>query len=95
MNDNKNLILAVVLSALILLGWTWLSGKFFPTPNPPPAAKTENGKPQPLPQAQGQSVPGVPKVNQSREAALAASPRVGDPHAFAEGVAQPQGRAAR
>ena len=23
MNDSKNMILAVVLSALVLLGWTW------------------------------------------------------------------------
>ena len=31
MNDSKNLILAVVLSALVLLGWTWAANKYFPT----------------------------------------------------------------
>ena len=31
MNDSKNLILAVVLSALVLLGWTWATNTFFPT----------------------------------------------------------------
>ena len=48
MNENKNLILAVVLSALILLGWSFLSEKFLPS-NPPP--KVEKGKVQP--QVQG------------------------------------------
>ncbi len=51
MNDNKNLILAVVLSALVLLGWSFLSDKFVPA-NPPP--KVENGKVQPTPDPQVQ-----------------------------------------
>ena len=42
MNENKNLILAVVLSALVLLGWSFLSDKFVPA-NPPPV-KVEDGK---------------------------------------------------
>jgi YidC/Oxa1 family membrane protein insertase len=71
--DNKNLILAVVLSALILLGWTWASSKFFPTANPP-STKVENGKQVPLPQAQ--PVPATPKATQSRSAVLGSTPRV-------------------
>ena len=43
MNDSKNLILAVVLSALVLLGWTWAANKYFPTANPP-STKVENGQ---------------------------------------------------
>ena len=35
MNDSKNMILAVVLSALVLLGWTWAANRYFPTANPP------------------------------------------------------------
>ena len=35
MTDNKNLIFAVLLSALVLLGWTWAANKYFPTANPP------------------------------------------------------------
>ena len=31
MNDSKNLILAVVLSALVLIGWTWAANRYFPT----------------------------------------------------------------
>ena len=47
MNDSKNLILAVVLSALVLLGWTWAANKYFPSN--PPTTKVEAGKQQPLP----------------------------------------------
>ena len=73
MKDNKNLILAVALSALILIGWTWASSKFFPTANPP-STKVENGKQLPLPQAQ--PVPTTPKATQSRGAVLGSTPRV-------------------
>ena len=55
MKDNKNLILAVVLSALVLLGWTWAANKYFPTANPP-STKVVNGKQQPLPQPQAQAM---------------------------------------
>ena len=35
MNDNKNMILAVVLSAIVLFGWSFVSERYFPTANPP------------------------------------------------------------
>src|SRR3954454_23925398 len=74
-NDSKNLILAVVLSALVLLGWTWAANKYFPSN--PPTTKIEKGKQQPLPQPQAQpSAPSTPKALQSVSAALASSPRV-------------------
>ncbi len=75
MKDNRNLILAVVLSAIILLGWTWASDKFFPTANPP-STKVENGKQQPLPEPQAQPVPTTPKATESRAAVLGSTPRV-------------------
>jgi YidC/Oxa1 family membrane protein insertase len=74
-NDSKNLILAVVLSALVLLGWSWAANRFFPPANPP-STKIENGKQQPLPQPQTQPVPSAPKTLQSRAAVLASTPRV-------------------
>ncbi|WP_155264600.1 membrane protein insertase YidC [Sphingomonas segetis] len=76
MNDNKNLILAVLLSVLVLLGWTWASGKFFPTANPP-STKVEQGErvPAPPPTAQP-SAPATPKATKSVPAALASAPRV-------------------
>ncbi len=76
MNDSKNLILAVVLSALVLLGWSWAANKYFPTANPP-STKIENGRQQPLPQPQAQ--PGAPtgaKVLRTRSAVLGSTPRV-------------------
>ncbi|URD61449.1 membrane protein insertase YidC [Sphingomonas sp. KRR8] len=50
MNDSKNMILAVVLSALVLIGWTTLSERFFPQPKPAAtqtAPKAANGQPAP------------------------------------------------
>lgn len=75
MNDTKNLILAVVLSALVLLGWSWAANKWFPTANPP-TTKVENGHQQPLPQPQAQPTPTTAKALQTRAAVLASTPRV-------------------
>ena len=75
MNDSRNLILAVVISALILLGWTWLTNTYFPT-SAPQSTKIENGKQQPLPQPQAQPTPVTPKRMQSRAAVLGSTPRV-------------------
>ena len=75
MNDSKNLILAVVLSALVLLGWTWAANKYFPTANPP-STQVENGKVKPLPQPQAQPTATAPKALKARSAVLASTPRV-------------------
>jgi len=74
-NDNKNLILAVVLSALVLLGWTWAANKYFPSANPP-STKVEAGKQQPTTQPGAQ--PNVPAARKtlSVSAALATDPRI-------------------
>jgi YidC/Oxa1 family membrane protein insertase len=74
-NDSKNMILAVVLSALVLLGWTWAANKYFPTANPP-STKIEDGKQQPLPQPQAQPTAAAPKALQSRAAVIGSTPRV-------------------
>ncbi|MEA3068088.1 MAG: YidC/Oxa1 family rane protein insertase [Sphingomonadales bacterium] len=75
MNDSKNLILAVVLSALVLLGWSWAANRFIPTANPP-STKVEAGKQQPVPEPQAQPTPTSPKSLQTVSAALASTPRV-------------------
>ena len=76
MNDSKNLILAVVLSALVLIGWSWTANKFFPTASSQ-STKVESGKPQPAPQSGPQPVAqATPKTLQSIPAALGAGPRV-------------------
>jgi YidC/Oxa1 family membrane protein insertase len=74
-NDSKNLILAVALSALVLLGWSWAANRFFPTANPP-STKIEAGKQEPVAHPQVQQAPATPKKLQSLRAALASSPRV-------------------
>ena len=35
MSDNRNMILAIVLSAIVLLGWSFLSDRFLPTATEP------------------------------------------------------------
>ena len=77
MNDSKNLILAVLLSALVLLGWTWAANKYFPTANPP-SGKSVNGQRQAVPQSQTQAQPATiaPKALQNRDQVLASTPRV-------------------
>ena len=77
MNDNRNMILAIVLSALVLLGWTMLSDKFLPTAAPQ-TQKVETGKVAPTPQPQPQAGPveATPQKLQARAQVLGASPRV-------------------
>ncbi len=48
MTDQRNLILAIVLSALVLLGWSFLSDRLMPTAGPP-SVKVEDGRTVPLP----------------------------------------------
>ncbi|HET9813211.1 MAG TPA: membrane protein insertase YidC, partial [Sphingomicrobium sp.] len=82
MNDSKNLVIAVVLSALVLLGWSWAANKFFPTANPP-SSEVEGGKQRPVPQqaqptqAQPtQATPATAKTLRTRSVVLRATPRV-------------------
>jgi YidC/Oxa1 family membrane protein insertase len=74
-DNQRNMILAVVLSALVLIGWTALSDKFLPTARPP-ATKIEDGKTIALP-APGTPAPAVNAARvQDRAKVIAASPRV-------------------
>jgi YidC/Oxa1 family membrane protein insertase len=75
-NDSKNLILAVALSVIVLIGWTWAANRYFPTANPP-SSKIVAGKQQPVQQPQSQpSAPSTPATLRSVSAALAQTPRV-------------------
>lgn len=75
MNDHKNMILAVVLSAIVLIGWGLVTQTFFPTANPP-VTKVEKGRNVPLPQPQSDPAADSPQAMRSREAVLAGTPRV-------------------
>ncbi len=80
--ENRNLILAVVLSALVLFGWTFASERLFPAPPPAAVQPADPGAPAPAP---AQPVPGsVPSVGgvsgpaavRPADEVVAASPRV-------------------
>lgn len=73
MNDNRNLILAIVLSVLVLLGWSYFSQKLLPV-NPPP--KVVNGKEQPTIQPSAQPVAQTQAVTQNRAQVLTSTPRI-------------------
>ena len=67
MDDKRNMIAAILLSVAILIGWNFVSEKFFPTPDTPDVTKTvagANGTPAATPATQGQPsalpTPGAP-----------------------------------
>jgi YidC/Oxa1 family membrane protein insertase len=75
LNDNKNMILAVVLSALVLLGWSLVSDRLLPTAGPQ-TVKVENGQAKPIPQPEAGPAPDRPQAIKSRASVLASTPRV-------------------
>ena len=75
MNDNRNMLLAIVLSALVLLGWGLLSDKFFPAAGPQ-TQRVENGKVKPVPQPSAGPAAQTPQPVRERSAVLGETPRV-------------------
>ncbi|MCA3254738.1 MAG: membrane protein insertase YidC [Alphaproteobacteria bacterium] len=74
MNDQKNLILAVVLSALVLFGWSAISERFFPTANPA-ATKTAAASDVVLPKGSVPAAGAAPAIR-NRDQVLAETPRL-------------------
>jgi len=74
-NENRNMILAIVLSLIVLLGWGMLSDKLMPSPEPP-AQKAEPTTAAPTPGPQAGRVEGAPQRLRARETVLAESPRI-------------------
>jgi YidC/Oxa1 family membrane protein insertase len=83
MNDQKNTILAIVLSALVLIGWQF----YFGTPQQKPIQQQQSQQAPAAPQQPGTAPPALgtappapgpaaPVQPLTREAALASSPRV-------------------
>jgi YidC/Oxa1 family membrane protein insertase len=68
-SEQRNFILAIALSGLILLGWSTLASRWFPPANPP-VTKVQGGKTTPLP------APARPAAKQSREQVIASTPRI-------------------
>ena len=75
MNDNRNMVLAIVLSMLVLLGWSMLSDRLLPTATPQ-TQKVEDGQVEPTPQPQAGPTASTPQRMRARQQVLAESPRV-------------------
>ena len=75
LNDNRNMLLAIVLSALVLIGWSLVSDRLFPTAGPQ-TVQVENGKTRPVPQPA--VVPGAnaPQAIRARATVLGETQRV-------------------
>jgi YidC/Oxa1 family membrane protein insertase len=69
-NDNRNMILAIVLSALVLFGWSAITNYYFPTANPP-VTQTEKGKQVPVAQPQSNPAATTPAATRDRAVVLA------------------------
>jgi YidC/Oxa1 family membrane protein insertase len=73
-NETRNMILAVVLSALVLIGWGLASDRLFPKPQPAPASRTA---------AQASAAPAAtPGAATPAAAAPAATPTMSRPQAI-------------
>ena len=74
MNDNKNMVLAIVLSVLVLVGWSFVAEKFFPSPKARPAAEKS------APATAAPQIPGATTLTATalhpRSQVLASTPRV-------------------
>jgi YidC/Oxa1 family membrane protein insertase len=67
-DNNRNLILAVVLCAALLFGWQFVIERIYPEPQHPAATAVQQTAPAPAGQAHGTAPP--PKVKATREGGL-------------------------
>ena len=74
-NDNRNMILAVVLSMIVLLGWGFVSERYFPAANPP-ATKVEKGRQVPVAQPRADPAADSARAVRDRRLVLAETRRV-------------------
>jgi YidC/Oxa1 family membrane protein insertase len=74
-NEQKNLILAIVLSAIVLFGWSLISERYFPTANPP-ATVVKDGEQIPLPSPEADPGADAPAAIRDLAQVLVDTPRV-------------------
>ena len=75
MENQRNMILAIVLSAIVLFGWSMLSERLFPTANEP-ATKIVDGRQVPLPNPDADPTADRPAALRARAVVLRETPRV-------------------
>jgi YidC/Oxa1 family membrane protein insertase len=73
-DDKRNMILAVALTALILFGWPYIANHIFPTANPP-ATKVQAGKTTPVPSPGATAVESAATVR-DRAQVMKEAPRI-------------------
>jgi YidC/Oxa1 family membrane protein insertase len=71
----RNMILAIVLSALVLVGWSVVSNRYFPAANPP-VTRIEGGKTSVVANPAADPTADSPKALRDRKVVLAATPRI-------------------
>src|SRR4051794_11856267 len=69
------MMLAVVLSVIVLIGWTFVSERWIPTANPP-ATKVVNGKTVPVAQPHADPTADSPGSTRDRQIVLRETPRI-------------------
>lgn len=75
MNEHRNMVLAIVLSAIVLIGWSFLSEMWLPTARPP-ATKVVDGKTVPIPQPKADPTADAPLAIRDRRQVLGETPRI-------------------
>jgi YidC/Oxa1 family membrane protein insertase len=75
LSDQRNLILAVVLSALVLFGWGFVAERFFPTANEP-STQVVDGKQVAVPKPAEDPTADAPAALRDRATVLRTTPRV-------------------
>jgi len=74
-NEHRNMILAILLSAIVLLGWSFISSKFIPVANPP-STKIVKGKQVPVTQPGDTPAPSSAQAIRARAIVLRETPRI-------------------
>jgi len=74
-SDHRNMILAIVLSAIVLFGWSFATERWLPTANEP-STKIVEGKQVAVPKPGADPTADAPRAIRNREVVLRETPRV-------------------
>jgi YidC/Oxa1 family membrane protein insertase len=74
-NEHRNMILAIVLSAIVLFGWGFVAERWFPTANPP-STKIVEGKSVAVPKPAADPADDAPTAIRDRRQVIGETPRV-------------------
>ncbi|MGF1550465.1 MAG: membrane protein insertase YidC [Sphingomonadaceae bacterium] len=75
MSDNRNFLIAIILSAIVLFGWTYVAETWFPTARDP-STEFVDGEQVALPQPEADPAADRPEAVRDRREVLAETPRI-------------------